>query len=186
MVGPHLKAQPGTLVSSDLFNRVVDELMAMQRLVTGAFIEGGFTPGGLQIGVQAQALRAWLGLAEPAEQIVMFFAWLGGGTECGKGTNRWTYSFWEVEQVAPGYGASAWRNVENGHSGTAYNGCEVSNAPTGVQGTGVDTDNLSAVAPGMEHQPIPPGVVVPMFGKRRGDSWDYWFAVPNGIDGTCS
>lgn len=121
-----------------------------------------------------------------ASVAVMFFGRITGSAPYGSGnSNQWEYSFWEVEQVGDGYGESSWQIVEDGHHGIAHNGLEVANTAGGVQGTGVDTNNLEQVAPGMSHQPIPPGVVLPMFGHKRGSVWSYWFAVPNGIDGSC-
>jgi hypothetical protein len=96
--------------------------------------------------------------------------------------NIWFYDFIKVTKSAMnGYEPGSWMEDAT-ESGSAYNGCEFANSAAGVQGDGVDIANLPS---GFELQPIPPGVIVPMVKMASGDSFEYWFSVPNGVDGTC-
>jgi hypothetical protein len=97
--------------------------------------------------------------------------------------NKYTYTFVEIEKTSAGYGG--WADKTNGRTGTAYNTFEDSNTGSGVQGDGVDIDNLSGT--GFQLQPIPvrtdPVLVYWLY--LTDGTLEYWISVPNAIDGEC-
>lgn len=102
------------------------------------------------------------------------------------GDNYWAYDFEEMKKVGPGYdseylGGDVWDHI--GVVGTAYNFCENTNGNMGVQGNGVDVENLPD---GFEIQPCPEGSIIVMYQIRYGVGYEYWFEYQNGIDGACA
>ncbi len=97
--------------------------------------------------------------------------------------NRWTYQIAEVLKLEEAYNLPSVR--PNGRAGTAFNLKELTNGPTGVQGNGVNVDNLPD---GFGLVPIPTGAVVLVYLWRligAGVSHEYWINEPNGVDGEC-
>ena len=102
----------------------------------------------------------------------------------------WHYGFDEVT-----FDGTDWTIVPGGRYGDsidpnthAINTAEAGNAPTGVQGNGVNVDTLD---PGLSIQPVPDNVVVwmrytPVEGGTPGiPPIRATFCYPNGVDGTC-
>ncbi len=102
----------------------------------------------------------------------------------------WHYGFDEVA-----YDGTDWAAVPGGRYGDsidpnthALNTAEAGNAPTGVQGNGVNVDNLN---PGLSIQPAPDNVVVWMRDEPIGGTTPgippvrATFFYLNGVDGTC-
>ena len=108
------------------------------------------------------------------------------------GDNQWTYTFTEVRKVVAGY--SGWTVVVDGMSGTAYNSAEDINSDSGVQGNGVDPDNLDTEDYTFTIQPCPVLSIVRMYrvgftseedGYEGDNVVEYWFTHENGVDGSC-
>lgn len=110
--------------------------------------------------------------------------------------NQWTYTITEIYKSSTGY--DGWSDLSGGRTGTAYNFAEDQNAATGVQGNGVDQDNLDAVndsGGGTDGthalQPIPAGtrvlcIELPIWSGSAVTAKEYWIIqVPNGVDGAC-
>ena len=100
-------------------------------------------------------------------------------------TNRWTYAFTQVTKTVAGYGE--WITKPGGITGnTSYNSIEDINSATGVQGNGVDLDELAIVAPGMTLRPIPANTIVRMYGMILATGViEYWCQYESGISGPC-
>jgi len=105
------------------------------------------------------------------------------------GDNRWSYS-WEAvvgneEATDPG----TFKAVPEPQTGTAYNGLEAGNTVSGVQGCGINVDNLPS---GWAIQPIGPGAVVSLrwvtdCSDPPADPGGWWqFEASNNADGVCS
>jgi hypothetical protein len=144
-------------------------------------------PGGTSISLDAgtaQKVNDNSGAVDPeSASAVMFFALITGCESAGP--NRWAYTFEQVRKPdSLGYDGN-WFPVDKGASGMAYNGTELPNSATGVQGNGVDVDNLPD---GWELQPCPPGVVVRMWKSSISKALEpeYWFEYANAVDGSCS
>jgi len=108
-------------------------------------------------------------------------------------TNRWTYSWVEVEKAVVGYGTAgvgSWSTKAGGRSGVndAFNHCENLNDTTGTQGNGVNVDGAGFPA-NFALQPARVGVVVLLerilFSVSEVNYEEYWFSYESGIDGTC-
>ena len=95
-------------------------------------------------------------------------------------TNRWSYSWEEVEPGATGGTYATKTGGRNSTAdGLAWNQREASNAPTGVQGNGIDVANLTGT---MALQPAPAGLVIEL--RESGTGW-WEFDYENGVDGSC-
>lgn len=109
------------------------------------------------------------------------------------GTNRWVYSWEEVEKTTTGYGG--WTTVSDGRSGTtttdpAYNLVEDMNTGVNahVEGNGVDPAHLDTDDYTFAMMPCTTGVYVKMHEvtfDASGPQTEYWFAYENGVDGVC-
>jgi len=99
------------------------------------------------------------------------------------GTNRWKYTFVEVEQTTAEYGG--WTTLASGRAGTARNLIEDINSAAGVQGNGVDLGHLDTTDYTFALQPAPANVIVRMWEVPYGTMTEYWFQYENGVDGTC-
>ncbi len=111
------------------------------------------------------------------------------------GANRWSYGFREMIKREPGYGGWRVRSdpgaLNSNVIGRAYNFIEVGNDGQGVEGNGVNVDNLPAT---FTVRPLPNGIVVPIFilsftiGSPPGVQFlhEPWiFPFPSPIDGIC-
>lgn len=98
--------------------------------------------------------------------------------------NQWTYAFSEVEKTTAGY--SGWTVKSGGITGTAYNRAEDINSATGVQGNGVDADNLDTDDYTFALQACPDNsiVTIDVIELTTGVN-EYWFTHENGVDGEC-
>ena len=98
--------------------------------------------------------------------------------------NIWTYTFVRVHKTAmTGYEAGAF--FEDWDTPVAaWNMCEYMNSGVGVQGNGVDVDNLTGT---FALQPCPVGNIVRIDAYSVGTSGavEYWFEYQNGVDGEC-
>jgi len=110
-----------------------------------------------------------------------FFARISGNT--ADGTNRWYYSFVEVEKTGAGY--DNWTTQAGGRTGTARNLSEDINDAAGVQGNGVDLANLDTADYTFTIQAVPTNGLVRVWETRTGATTEYWFQYENGVDGTC-
>lgn len=97
--------------------------------------------------------------------------------------NQWIYLVRSAIKATPGYGGWAWE--EEFREVVCFNRYEDINSSSGVQGTGVNLDNLPGT---FAHQPIPIGTPVEVTEERVQSTGEieYWFAPMNGIDGQCS
>lgn len=102
------------------------------------------------------------------------------------GTNRWSYTFSEVEKTAAGY--AGWAVRDGGWSGTARNTLENMNSGTGVQGNGVDVDGADWPAD-FDIEACPTNAIVRIhretFMASETATEEFWFQYANGVDGTC-
>jgi hypothetical protein len=106
--------------------------------------------------------------------------WLLDTTPVTAQANRWSYTCIEQEKTATG-----WQTKPGGRTFYAcQNGMEERNGPTGVQGNGVNVDNLP---PGFCLVPIRGNPVVALYpGFDTYDPPSDWrFYVPNSVDGVC-
>lgn len=114
-----------------------------------------------------------------------FWAILGAATPDAT-PNRWTYA-WN-EAIKSSAGIDGWAVRPSGRSnlthGPAMNRYEVINSGVGVQGNGVNVDNLPQ---GFTIQPIPAGtpVRIELVRLADGSAYEAWFAEANGVDGVC-
>ena len=99
------------------------------------------------------------------------------------GTNRWKYTFVEVEQTTAEYGG--WTTLASGRSGTSRNLSEDINDAAGVQGNGVDLANLDTADYTFTIQAVPTNGLVRMWEAQNEAVTEYWFQYENGVDGTC-
>jgi hypothetical protein len=97
--------------------------------------------------------------------------------------NQYTYTFIEIEKTSAGYGG--WADKTGGRTGTAYNTFEDSNTGSGVQGDGVDIDNLSGTGFALQPIPVRTDPVLVYWIYLTDGSIEYWISVPNAIDGEC-
>lgn len=126
----------------------------------------------------------WALVRRVADGAVRILARLTGATMLSD--NRWSYT-WEECRLAP---SGAFEAVPGGltsaSSGEAINSVEASNTDTGVQGNGVDLENLPLT---FALQPAPAGVVVELSGPWPRVSLPlapWWiFAFENAVDGAC-
>jgi hypothetical protein len=128
----------------------------------------------------------WALVRRVADGVVRILARITGSTVLT--TNRWEYSWEEVDiteagaiEVIPAPGGRTHAN-----SGKALNSIEFPNTGIGVEGNGVDRDNLP---PTFTMQPITTGNVVVLegpFGRGTEPTKARWlFAIPNADDGVC-
>lgn len=106
--------------------------------------------------------------------------------------NQWTYTVRERIKTAPGYGG--WTDRPNGRMVMGFHRAEDINSGSGVQGHGVNIDNL----PGdFATKPLPDGLAVLVtevslrtvsggIGGGPEVTKEYWIDSMNGIDGTCA
>jgi len=102
--------------------------------------------------------------------------------------NRWKYAWSEVYKSSAGYGG--WSVVSGGRSGTtssdpSYNSIEDPNDNSGVEGNGVDVNNLDTSDYTFAIQPVASGAIVRMTPVAQGSNVEYWFAYENAVDGGC-
>lgn len=100
------------------------------------------------------------------------------------GTNRWTYTFSEVQKTGAGY--TGWSIRSGGRTGTARNTFEDINDAAGIQGNGINIDG-SAFPDNFDIQPIPAGTIVWVVRVVRAGSQvaEFWLSYVNAVDGTC-
>jgi hypothetical protein len=98
------------------------------------------------------------------------------------GSNQWRYSFALAKKPLPNGHVSSWMPSQD-ISGIAYNMAEHINNGNGLEGNGVDVNNLLE---GWAYQPVPAMSVVMMIQVvcSNGDK-EYWFQFENAIDGVC-
>ena len=121
-------------------------------------------------------------LAAPLRQSSTAWIQITGATAIEGESNRWEYDWAEVA-----WSASGWAAITGGRSssthGEAYNTVEVPNDSAGVQGNGVDIDELPGT---FEIKPIATGVVVLAHGPFVDDTTKaWWFSLVNAVDGSC-
>ena len=119
-----------------------------------------------------------LGTGGGASVTTTFWARLTGSSSSG--SNRWSYTFVEVEYQKQG----TWQVLTGGRTGTAYNSMEESNTAAGVQGDGTDASNYPS---GVTLKPLGTAVVQ-MYEVTNCETGDpeYVFAAPNNPDGPCA
>jgi len=108
-------------------------------------------------------------------------------------TTQWKYAFVQVRKTAVAYGG--WSTVTGGHASDAgaeiyaFNGMEDPNGSE-VLGIGPTMSSMDTDAYRFWPLPIVAGVVVEarLFQFSVSGSWkqEYWFSLPNGLDGECA
>ncbi len=94
------------------------------------------------------------------------------------GSNQWSYLFTEVHKTGTGYGS--WQSLPFGRAGVAYNGVEDPNDGEGLEGNGVNLDDLADPI----YWPAGLGIIVRMRELRiKDDNVEYWFQFENAV--TC-
>ena len=157
------------------------------RKLLDALQEAGKPPlGGRQIEVTSSGTDAVVAAAgERPYRRVKFFAEIIASTDLGG--NQWEYAQWKEKQKT-GAGHDGWVDKPSGRThtlfGPAFNFAEINNSASGIQGNGVDVDNLVGT---FALQPVPDGRVVEMTLIRFADQSDFelWFDQDNGVDGDC-
>ena len=114
---------------------------------------------------------------------VQLFLRIGAPTSAGD--NQWTYEWPEMRKTGPGYGG--WQIKPNGRThdshGPAYNFAEEMNSSSGVQGNGVNLDDLPGT---FTLQPVPNGrIVLATILTFTDGTKEVWFDQDNGIGGAC-
>lgn len=175
-------------VSRDEFYDEITRLRRELAITASEGLEVRSTPFGTALGLTQSSIRRTANSGPVS--LPCFYARLTGCSQAG--ANRWSYTFVEVSNA----GAGAWGAAgENARVGVAYNMCESMNSPTGVQGNGIDQDNLTANFPNFAIMPIHAdpnnGCVVVMWlvgshMETNTEVMDYAFAQVNAVDGTCS
>lgn len=104
--------------------------------------------------------------------------------------NQWIYSVNEVIKKTLGYGG--WEDKQDGRQVQCFNRPEDGNSESGVQGTGINLDNLTG---DFAHQPVPVGSIVEVTevrlpagpgGPDKSATVEYWIDRMNGVDGRCN
>ena len=108
--------------------------------------------------------------------------------------NQWTYTVREQRKGSPGYGGWVDKDEKNPRDVECFNEPEDGNSDSGVQGTGINQDNLTG---DFAHQPIPVGSIVEVTevrlpaapggpgGPGKSETVEYWIDRMNGVDGRC-
>lgn len=104
-------------------------------------------------------------------------------------SNQWAYSWEEVAKTDRGY--ANWTTKQRGRSGmwfrddAAFNFAEDMNGFQGVQGSGINVDNLPGT---FKPVPCPDGQIVLMTVVRLADGtgYEYWFHFAGNVDGSCN
>lgn len=146
---------------------------------------GGFTNGAV-IGSIYQVLNIYAEdgtvqrIGAPVGVIGAFDGILGSATLVSGETTRWAYPFSLAKYDSEG----TYTAVSGGLTGTAYNKIEAGNTGSGVEGCGINVDNLPT---GWELKPIGAGAVVEISVAINCDdqSIEYTFQAVNNADGTC-
>lgn len=111
----------------------------------------------------------------------VFFARIVSSSSLGG--NRWRYQIEQIHKVDEGYALpSGYPNRPV--TGSAYNMLELANSESGVQGNGVNVDDLPN---GFSIGPIPSGEWPhPVFvWQLAGGGFEYWMHYPNPVVGRC-
>ena len=100
-------------------------------------------------------------------------------------TNQWGYQWREQRKNGVGYGG--WEDKPNGRNdgshGFAFNFAEQMNSASGVQGNGVNVDDLPGT---FALQPVPDGrIVLATILTFTDGTKEVWFDQDNGIGGAC-
>ena len=99
------------------------------------------------------------------------------------GPNRWSYQIEQVVKASEGYAELS--SFPGGIRGVAYNMLENGNTGSGVEGNGVDVDDLPA---GFSLGPIPSGdwpLLAYAWSVASGRP-ELWLRYPNPVVGECS
>ena len=100
--------------------------------------------------------------------------------------NQWTYQVEQITKGDAGYAATE-PYPGGGYTGTAYNMLELGNTASGLQGNGVNTEDLPE---GFSLGPIPSGqwphpVFLWAIAVAGGRTLEMWFSYSNPIVGEC-
>jgi hypothetical protein len=96
---------------------------------------------------------------------------------------RWQYEIEEMEKTAAGLETGGgWTLLDGGIHAGAWNLNESANGSTGLYGNGVDSASLLGT---FDIQPIPDGTLIDVWTEFVDGDPEYWFNIPNGIDGDC-
>jgi hypothetical protein len=158
MAGGFPSTQRGNWVSREEFERLLRRVDGMENTSgSGLFVS-----------------RSPLGVHFAAEETAISLLWgrITGSTLLS--ANRWEYEF---EEVAPTDGGDFDTGARS-RTGICHNSLESMNSATGVQGNGVDVDNLPQ---NWEMKPCPEGAVVLIIASGG----YYRFSYENGVDGEC-
>jgi hypothetical protein len=105
--------------------------------------------------------------------------------------NVWEYEWIEIAKA--GSGGAGWVEVPDGRTsddfGLALNMAEIDNSESGVQGNGIDADNIPegfAIMPATGCTTVYQVEVPAEDDTGTGYDTEYWFDKPNGIDGQCT
>lgn len=128
-----------------------------------------------------------LNIAVPSNATNVVWMKLTNATAIVGHVNAWQYAGEEVYMGIDGY----WQTKEDGKtSQRIYNSMEANNSATGVQGSGINVDNLPATfsfkpigGTGAVGQPVVP--CTPMKDCEDPPNDVYVFSAPNTADGTC-
>ena len=125
----------------------------------------------------------WMDLNVDGREALLM-ARITGSTSIGD--NRWSYSWESVIGNEQATDPGTFKAAPSARTGTAYNGLEAGNTAAGVQGCGIDVDNLPT---GWALQPIGDGAVVALrwvtdCSDPRSGWWQ--FEAANNADGECA
>ena len=183
--------QPGDSPFAPLFRERLNNLAMIAATLTELKVGDGllltFEPG---VGMRLELIQL---PATPVEDTVTppidsDIVWCLVTANLGSaGPNRWTYELTRVRKTAAGYGGWTPITDEEGQPvriAPAYFAMENANKASGVQGDGVDLDNLDSR---FSLKPVPVGdSLVLARPVPLGEGFEWWFWIPmNAIDGKC-
>ena len=156
------------------------------RTIRNAIRQAGATPTGGR-GINVVGSGPYATIYESRRQWsrrVQLLIRIGASTLVGD--NQWTYEWVEVRKNGPGY--AGWEIKPEGRThvshGVAYNFAEQMNSASGVQGNGVNVDDLPGT---FALQPVPDGrpLLAVILTFAADSTKEVWFDQDNGIGGDC-
>ena len=165
--------QPGTSIKQSVLRDTINELVerSEEGLVAG--------PG---IDIHDNVISAWDqpgGGAQETQETAEWFAKITSSSRVGvdPAWNQWVYGVREAVLGSNQYGG--WAQLADGRFANALNTEEEGNTASGLQKSGVNTDNLTGT---FAHKPIPVGALVRVFSltTTNGEP-SYWFSRSNGM-----
>lgn len=165
-------------IGTGIFKPIADDINQLKKTVNGLTIHPG---GGISVIKNSTGVHI-VGQPSVGGSSTDNTFWAKIESYDTYATNQWTYSIRKATHISAGY--SGWSGISSGTSitGTAYNTLEIGNSASGVQGCGINVDNLPS---GFSLQPIGVNSIHKFYPITVGSGTEWWFSCPNSVDGTC-